>query len=167
MRAVIQRVRRARVTVEGIETGAIEGGLLVYLGVAPTDGPVEVEWCARKIAELRVFPGAPGSEAAERMDRAVEESGGAVLLVSQFTLYADTRRGRRPSFTDAAPPDIAAPLVQAVAHALRARGLRVEEGRFGAHMLVDSENDGPVTIILDSTDIPDVGGAAGRATTSR
>ena len=157
MRAVIQRVRRARVTVpgktgEGVQTGAIEGGLLLYLGIAPTDGPAEVEWCARKIAELRLFPGAPGTEAAERMDRSVEENGGAVLLVSQFTLYADTRRGRRPGFTDAASPDIAAPLVRAVAEALRARGLRVEEGRFGAHMLVDSENDGPVTIILDSAD---------------
>ena len=157
MRAVLQRVTRARVTVDGVQTGAIEAGLLVYLGVAPDDGPSEVDWCARKIAELRLFPGAPGTEAADRMDRSIEDlaaagAGGAVLLVSQFTLYADTRRGRRPAFTDAAPPDIAAPLVDAVRDALRARGLRVEEGRFGAHMLVDSENDGPVTMILDSTD---------------
>lgn len=150
MRAVVQRVHRARVTVEGAETGAIDAGLLVYLGVAPGDGPSEVDWCARKIAELRLFPGVEGTEAAERMDRSVEEIGGAVLLVSQFTLYADTRRGRRPAFTDAAPPEVAAPLVDAVRDALRARGLRVEEGLFGAHMLVESENDGPVTIIVDS-----------------
>ncbi|RLT38544.1 MAG: D-tyrosyl-tRNA(Tyr) deacylase [Chloroflexi bacterium] len=150
MRAVVQRVLRARVTVEDAVTGAIDAGLLVYLGIAPADGPAEVEWCARKIAEMRLFPG----DAADRMDRSVENLGaaGAVLLVSQFTLYADTRRGRRPAFTDAAQPSIAAPLVEAVGNALRARGLRVEEGRFGAHMLVDSENDGPVTIILDSTD---------------
>ena len=159
MRAVVQRVHRARVTIldemgEGIETGAIDAGLLVYLGIAPGDGSSEVEWYARKIAELRLFPGAPGSDAADRMDRSVEDLGpdGAVLLVSQFTLYADTRRGRRPAFTDAAPPDLAAPLVDAVRDALRTRGLRVEEGRFGAHMLVESVNDGPVTIILDSAD---------------
>ncbi|MEI6136210.1 MAG: D-aminoacyl-tRNA deacylase [Chloroflexota bacterium] len=154
MRAVVQRVLRARVTVEDAVTGAIDAGLLVYLGIAPADGPAEVEWCARKIAELRLFSGEAGEPAAERMDRSVEDLGadGAVLLVSQFTLYADTRRGRRPAFTDAAQPSIAAPLVEAVGNALRARGLRVEEGRFGAHMLVDSENDGPVTIILDSTD---------------
>ena len=157
MRSVVQRVLRARVTIlsetgEGTETGAIDLGLLVYLGIAPGDGPPEVDWCARKIAELRLFPGAPGTEAADRMDRSVEEAGGAVLLVSQFTLYADTRRGRRPAFTAAAPPEVAAPLVDAVRDALRARGLRVEEGRFGAHMLVESENDGPVTIILDSAD---------------
>ena len=154
MRAVVQRVLRARVTVAGETTGAIEAGLLVYLGIAHGDGPHEVEWCVRKIGELRLFPGAPGTEAADRMDCSVEDLGsdGAVLLVSQFTLYADTRRGRRPAFTDAAPPDLAAPLVDAVRDALRARGLRVEEGRFGAHMQVESENDGPVTIILDSTD---------------
>lgn len=162
MRAVVQRVLRARVTVvnergEGVETGAIAAGLLVYLGIAPTDGPSEVNWCVRKIAELRLFPGLDGTGAADRMDRSVEDlaaigEGGAVLLVSQFTLYADTRRGRRPAFTDAAPPEIAAPLFEAVAAALRTRNLRVEEGRFGAHMLVESENDGPVTIILDSTD---------------
>ena len=121
MRAVIQRVRRARVTVEGVQTGAIDGGLLIYLGVAPTDGPAEVDWCARKIAEMRLFSGEPDGDAADRMDRSVEDlatsgSGdGAVLLVSQFTLYADTRRGRRPAFTDAAPPDVAAPLVDASA----------------------------------------------------
>ena len=152
MRAVIQRVRSARVTVEGVSTGVIDRGLLVYLGIAPTDGSAEVEWCARKIAEMRLFPGELGTGAAGRMDRDVGAAGGAVLLVSQFTLYADTRRGRRPAFTDAAPPDVAAPLVDAVRDALRARGLRVEEGQFGAHMIVEGENDGPVTIIIDSAD---------------
>lgn len=152
MRAVIQRVLRARVTVAGAETGAIEAGLLVYLGIAPDDGPAEVDWCARKIAEMRLFAGEPGTEAAERPDRSVEDIGGAVLLVSQFTLYADTRRGRRPAFTEAAGPEITAPLVEAVRDALRSRGLQVEEGRFGAHMVVESANDGPVTIILDSAD---------------
>lgn len=148
MRAVLQRVARARVTVEGDLTGEIGPGLLVYLGIGPEDGPREVEWAARKVAEMRIFPDEAG-----RFDRSVEETGGAVLVVSQFTLYADTRKGRRPAFTDAAPPEVAAPLVEVVMAALRARGLRVEGGRFGAHMLVESVNDGPVTIVLDSTDL--------------
>ncbi len=148
MRAVLQRVARARVTVEGDTTGEIEGGLLVYLGIGPDDGPREVDWIARKVAELRVFPDEAG-----RFDRSVEDTGGAVLVVSQFTLYADTRKGRRPAFTDAAPPEVAAPLVEAVMAALRERGLRVAGGRFGAHMLVDAVNDDPVTIVLDSADL--------------
>ena len=148
MRAVVQRVARAHVTVDGEPTGEIGPGLLVYLGIGPVDGPREVEWAARKIAEMRIFPDEAG-----RFDRSVEEAGGAVLIVSQFTLYADTRKGRRPAFTDAAPPEVAAPLVEAVMAALRARELRVEGGRFGAHMLVDAVNDGPVTITLDSADL--------------
>jgi D-tyrosyl-tRNA(Tyr) deacylase len=147
MRAVVQRVNRARVLVDGATTGEIERGLLVYLGIAPEDGEPEVEWLTSKVAELRIFPDAAG-----RFDRSVEEDGRAVLVVSQFTLYGDTRRGRRPSFTDAAPPEVAEPLVQRVMDALCARGLEVAGGRFGAHMLVSSENDGPVTIILDSAD---------------
>ncbi|MQA00746.1 MAG: D-tyrosyl-tRNA(Tyr) deacylase [Dehalococcoidia bacterium] len=148
MRAVIQRVSRARVTVEGDTTGAIEHGLLLYLGVASGDGPAEVEWLVRKVAELRIFGDAEG-----RIDRSVEEAGGSVLVVPQFTLYADTRKGRRPSFFDAAPPDVAEQLVERVIAELRDRGVPVEAGRFGAHMLVESENDGPVTILLDSIDI--------------
>lgn len=148
MRAVLQRVLRARVTVDGVPTGTIVGGLLVYLGIAPDDGDAEVEWFARKVAEMRIFEGDGG-----RMDRSVAEAGGAVLVVSQFTLYAGTRKGRRPAFTDAAPPDIAAPLIERCMEALRTRGLRVEGGRFGAHMLVDAVNDGPVTIILDSEEM--------------
>lgn len=148
MRAVLQRVLRASVTVDDLPTGAIEGGLLVYLGIAPRDGEAEVEWFARKVSEMRIFEGV--GERAGQMDRSAGEAGGAVLVVSQFTLYADTRKGRRPAFTDAAPPEVAAPLIERCVEALRARGLRVEGGRFGAHMLVDAVNDGPVTILLDS-----------------
>ena len=148
MRAVVQRVSHARVTVEGDATGAIAHGLLVYLGAAPGDGPAEVDWLVRKVAELRIFGDEQG-----RMNRSVEETGGAVLVVSQFTLYADTRKGRRPAFFDAAPPEVAEPLIEQVMAGLRSRGLRVEGGLFGTHMLVDSENDGPVTIILDSADL--------------
>ena len=148
MRAVVERVSRARVTVDGETTGAIEAGLLVYLGIGPEDGDREVAWLTSKVADLRVFPDEEG-----RFDRSVSDISGSVLVVSQFTLYADTRRGRRPSFTDAAPPEVAAPLVDRVMDALRGRGLRVEGGRFGAHMLVDAVNDGPVTILLDSNDL--------------
>lgn len=147
MRAVVQRVSRARVTVEGETTGEIGPGLLVYLGIGPDDSDLEVAWLATKLAELRVFPDDDG-----RFDRSVTEIAGGVLVVSQFTLYADTRRGRRPSFTDAAAPELAAPIVEAVMSALRGRGLTVAGGRFGAHMLVDAVNDGPVTIVLDSVD---------------
>ena len=148
MRAVLQRVTRARVEVDGELVGAIERGLLVYLGVATADAPVEAEWVARKIADLRLFPD-PATEG-RSFERSLVEVGGAVLLVSQFTLLADTRKGRRPSFYEAAAPDLAVPLLDAVATALRARGIEVAAGRFGAHMLVESENDGPVTITLDS-----------------
>lgn len=146
MRAVLQRVLRGSVTVDGAVTGTIDGGLLVYLGIAPTDGDAEVDWFARKVSEMRLFEGDDG-----RMDRSVLEAGGAVLVVSQFTLYADVRKGRRPSFVDAAPPEVAAPIIERCMEALRARGLRVEGGRFGAHMLVDAVNDGPVTILLESS----------------
>lgn len=147
MRAVVQRVARARVTVDDETTGEIGSGLLLYLGVGPDDGDSEVAWLTAKVADLRIFPDDDG-----RFDRSVTDVAGAVLVVSQFTLYADTRRGRRPSFTDAAPPEVAAPLVEAVMAALRDRGLTVAGGRFGAHMLVDAVNDGPVTIVLDSAD---------------
>lgn len=147
MRIVLQRVNHATVTIDGERAGAIEGGLLLYVAAAPDDGPDDVEWLARKVAELRIF-----DDDAGRMNRSVEDTGGAILVVSQFTLYANTRRGRRPSFVEAAPPEVAEPLIEAFADALRARGLTVRSGRFGAHMLVESENDGPVTILLDSAD---------------
>ena len=128
MRAALQRVLRASVTVDGALIGAIEGGLLVYLGIAPDDAEaeVEVEWFARKVSEMRIFEGAGDREG--QMDRAAGEAGGAVLVVSQFTLYADTRKGRRPSFVAAAPPEVAAPLIERCMDALRARGLDAGRG---------------------------------------
>jgi D-aminoacyl-tRNA deacylase len=154
MRAVVQRVTWARVEVGGDVAGAIRRGLLVYVGVARSDTAAEATWLADKLTRIRLFPAPPEEsgvvEGARSMERSVVDAGGAVLLVSQFTLLADTRKGRRPSFFDAAPPEDAAPLLDALASALRARGVDVATGRFGAHMLVTSENDGPVTIVLDS-----------------
>lgn len=147
MRAVVQRVSSARVTVDHEEIGQIEAGLLVYLDIAPDDGEQEVDWLNAKLATLRIFPDDQG-----RFDRSLEDTGGSVLVVSQFTLYGDTRRGRRPAFTSAAPPEIAEPRIQQLVDALRQRGIQVATGRFGAHMLVDAVNDGPVTILLDSAD---------------
>ena len=146
MRAVIQRVTRASVTVDGRVTGAIDRGLLVLVGVAIHDGPADVEYTATKIRDLRIFPDEAG-----KMNRDVVQAGGAVLLVSQFTLLADVRGGRRPSFIDAAPPELARALYEDLAAALRARGLGVETGEFRAHMDVALVNDGPVTILVDST----------------
>ena len=147
MRAVLQRVQSARVLVDGEVVGAIERGVLAYVGVAEGDTPAEAEWLADKIAGLRIFP------SDERpIDRSLLDVGGAALVVSQFTLLADTRRGRRPSFTGAAAPDVAEPLVDAVVKALRGQGIEVATGRFGAMMQVESTNDGPVTIVLDSAD---------------
>lgn len=147
MRAVVQRVSRARVTVDDEETGSIEAGLLVYVGVGPDDSDDEVDWLATKLATLRIFPDEQG-----RFDRSLEDTGGAILVVSQFTLYGDTRRGRRPAFTAAAPPEVAEPLIEQLTQSLRVRGIHVATGRFGAHMLVDALNDGPVTILLDTVD---------------
>lgn len=145
MRAVIQRVSEASVTVAGQVVGQIGRGLLVLLGVGHADGPGEAQQLAAKIAAMRIFPDDDG-----RFNRSVLDVGGAVLVVSQFTLYADTHRGRRPGFSDAAPPELAAPLVDTFADALRAQGLEVALGRFGAHMQVALVNDGPVTIMLDT-----------------
>lgn len=147
MRAVVQRVRSASVTVEDDVVGEIGTGFLVLLGVATDDGDEDGTWMARKIAGLRVFPDEAG-----RMNLDLAAAAGEVLLVSQFTLQADCRRGNRPSFIAAAAPEIAAPAVDRVATLLRERhGLRVETGRFGASMAVRLLNDGPVTIVLDST----------------
>ncbi|HNP69527.1 MAG TPA: D-aminoacyl-tRNA deacylase [Kouleothrix sp.] len=145
MRAVVQRVSAASVTVDGVVVGQIARGLLILLGVGQGDTRAEAVLLAEKIANLRIF-----ADDAGRFNRSALDIGGAALVVSQFTLYADTRRGRRPSFTDAALPDVAAPLVEAFAAELRARGLAVEQGVFGAHMDVMLHNDGPVTIMLDS-----------------
>ena len=151
MRAVVQRVTRARVTVDGEVVGEIGRGLLLYVGAASGDGVEQAAWLARKVAELRLFP-AETERGARSMERSLLDAGGEALVISQFTLLADTRRGRRPSFFEAAPPDRAEPLVDAVCEALRGLGVRVASGRFGAHMLVESENDGPVTIVLDSAE---------------
>lgn len=144
MRAVIQRVSRASVSVDGRVTGSIGTGLLVLLGIASGDGPEHVAWMADKVAGLRVFPDDQG-----KMNRDLAAVGGRVLVVSQFTLYGDISRGRRPSFIGAAPPETAIPLYEAFVTALRERGVGVETGEFGAMMQVELVNDGPVTLILE------------------
>ena len=145
MRAVIQRVTAAAVRVDGETIAEIGPGLLVLLGVAPGDGAAEVAWMVRKLSELRIF-----ADEAGKMNRSLLENGGSALVVSQFTLFGDTEKGRRPSFTGAAPPALAAPLVDQVAAGLRDRGLTVATGRFGAMMDVQLTNAGPVTLILDT-----------------
>ncbi|HKT68715.1 MAG TPA: D-aminoacyl-tRNA deacylase [Terriglobales bacterium] len=145
MRAVIQRVSRAKVTVAGEVVGEIGPGLLVLLGVGQGDAEADADYLAEKIAGLRIFEDAEG-----KMNRAVEESGGAVLAVSQFTLYGDVRRGKRPSFDAAARPEQARRLYDYFVDKIRAAGLRCEAGRFQEMMQVELVNDGPVTILLDS-----------------
>jgi D-aminoacyl-tRNA deacylase len=146
MRAVVQRVGSASVAVSGEVVGRIDAGLLVFVGVAPTDGPSDVDYIANKVCDLRVFPDEHG-----RMNRSVVETGGSLLVVSQFTLLADCRKGRRPSFDGAAAPPLAEALYNELIRGLRARGLRVETGVFQAHMDVALVNDGPVTMLLDSS----------------
>ncbi len=145
MRAVVQRVNRAQVTVRGEVVGRIERGLLVLLGVAGTDNEADADYLAEKIAGLRVF-----EDDAEKMNRAVGVAGGAVLVVSQFTLYGDVRRGKRPSFDAAAPPEQARRLYEYFVERIRAAGLPCETGRFQETMQVELVNHGPVTILLDS-----------------
>lgn len=145
MRAVIQRVSEARVRVEGSVLGEIGTGLLVLLGVAKPDTAAEAEFLAEKILNLRVFPDETG-----KMNRSLMDTGGALLVVSQFTLYGDCSRGRRPSFDGAAPAEQARPLYEHFLEVARRRGLRVETGVFQAHMDVSLVNDGPVTFIVES-----------------
>jgi len=145
MRAVVQRVREASVWVEGEAVARMREGLLALVGVAADDGPDDARWIARKLATLRVFPDAEG-----RMNRSLSETGGTLGVVSQFTLLGDARQGRRPSFAAAAPPERAAPLVDAVVAAAREAGVPVVTGRFQATMDVSLTNRGPVTILLDS-----------------
>ena len=145
MRAVVQRVSAASVTVEGRKVGSIGPGLLVLLGVARGDTEKDGEYLAEKLAGLRIF-----EDEEEKMNRSVAQIGGSILLVSQFTLYGDVRHGRRPSFTQAAPPEEANRLYENLAQKLRDKGLTVETGQFQAHMEVSLVNDGPVTILLDS-----------------
>lgn len=139
MRTVLQRVTSARVRVDGETVGEIGPGLVALVGVTHDDGPEEVATTVRKIAELRIMPG----------ETSVTETGAAVLVVSQFTLHADVRKGRRPSWNAAAPGSVAEPVVDAVAAGLRERGLEVATGRFGADMAVDIHGDGPVTLVID------------------
>lgn len=145
MRAVIQRVTRASVSVEGKVAGEIGAGLLVLLGVSRTDNPESASYLAEKIANLRIF-----SDEAGKMNLSLLDIGGSALVVSQFTLYGDTRGGRRPSYVQAAPPEEAKRLYEEFVGSMRALGLTVETGVFQAHMQVELANDGPVTILVDS-----------------
>ncbi len=145
MRAVLQRVSRARVTVEGEITGEIQRGLLVLLGVATTDTQDDLDWMVNKVCGLRIFEDADG-----KMNLSVDEVGGELLVVSQFTLLGDARKGRRPSFVEAARPEQAEAMYDQFCDAARLRGLAVHTGRFRTHMDVELVNDGPVTLIVDS-----------------
>jgi D-tyrosyl-tRNA(Tyr) deacylase len=145
MRALLQRVRKASVSVESRTSGQIGPGLCILVAAGPSDTTEAAEALAAKVAELRIF-----NDEAGKMNLSLLDAGGQALVVSQFTLFADTSRGRRPGFTGAAASAVAAPLVDAFADALRARGVHVETGIFGADMLVEIHNDGPVTIWLDT-----------------
>jgi D-tyrosyl-tRNA(Tyr) deacylase len=147
MRAVVQRVSGANVVVDGRVAGQIGTGLLILLGIAQDDTREDADWLVHKVLELRIFENEAG-----KFDRALDDCGGELLVVSQFTLLADTRKGRRPSFSAAARPERAVPLYEYFVSRARMRGARVAEGQFGARMQVGLVNDGPVTIVLDSRD---------------
>jgi len=144
MRVVLQRVRHGSVTVEGRIVAEIGLGVVILLGVGPQDGEQQARYLVEKIANLRIFEDEQG-----KINRSLLDVDGAAIVVSQFTLYADTRKGRRPSFTDAAPPELARPLVERFVALLSEQGVFTQSGEFGAHMLVEIENDGPVTILLE------------------
>jgi D-aminoacyl-tRNA deacylase len=145
MRAVVQRVRRASVRVEQETVGQIDAGLLVLLGITQTDTAEKAHWLAEKIVGLRIFNDADG-----KMNLSLTDIRGSVLVVSQFTLYGDCRKGRRPSFIEAAPPEIAVPLYEEFVNGIKALGIRTATGRFGAMMEVELVNDGPVTLIVET-----------------
>jgi len=144
MRALVQRVRYGKVSVEGRAVSEIANGLVILVGVGHGDGESQAAWLAEKIANLRIFEDAEG-----KMNLSVRDVGGSALVVSQFTLYADSQKGRRPSFVEAALPDVAAPLVDKFVEMIRQQGVPAGVGVFGAHMLVEIHNDGPVTIWLE------------------
>ena len=144
MRAVLQRVRRGKVSVDGRTVAEIGPGMVILLGVGHNDSVEKARALSEKVAFLRIFEDEQG-----KMNRSLLDVGGAAIVVSQFTLYADTRKGRRPSFIDAALPDLARPLVERFAQLLAEQGIPTQTGEFGAHMLVEIENDGPVTIQLE------------------
>jgi D-aminoacyl-tRNA deacylase len=148
MRVLLQRVTHASVTVDDRITGQIDHGLLILLGVGQNDSEAQIKPLVDKIVHLRIFGDDEG-----KMNRSLLDINGAALVVSQFTLYADTRKGRRPSFTNAAPPTIAEPLVERFKEAIASHGIQVAGGIFGAHMLVSLLNDGPVTVWLDSEEM--------------
>jgi len=145
MRLVLQRVRSGKVSLESNTIAEIGPGLVILLGIAPGDSEAQARTLAEKVAHLRIFEDDQG-----KMNRSLLDTAGDAIVVSQFTLYADTRKGRRPSFTDAALPETARPLVERFAAFLRELGVPTQTGEFGAHMLVEIANDGPVTIILDA-----------------
>ncbi len=147
MRLVLQRVSKAEVTVAGQRVGSIGAGLVVLLGVGPADTASDISWLVKKCVELRIFEDGDG-----KMNRSVQDVGGSILLVSQFTLYGRCNRGRRPDFTQAASPEVAEGMYQSFGRALEATGIPVEYGVFGAHMKLSLTNDGPVTILLERTD---------------
>lgn len=149
MRVVIQRVTSACVEVDGIAVGKVGNGVVLLVGVTHGDTEAHSAWIARRVADLRIFP-----DASSTMNRSLLQVGGGALVISQFTLYADSYKGRRPSYAAAASPEVAAPLVDAVARGLSDRGLEVATGRFGEHMNVQIHADGPVTIILDTSGVP-------------
>lgn len=144
MRILLQRVSQARVSVDDRVIAEIGPGLMLLVGVGPTDDEDQARYLANKVANLRIFEDQDG-----KMNCSLREVGGSAIVVSQFTLYADTRKGRRPSFTDSAPPSIAEPLVERFAVLLEELGVPTQRGEFGAHMLVEIANDGPVTIFLE------------------
>lgn len=144
MRAVLQRVKRGSVKIGEDTIAEIGPGLVILLGIGPTDGEDEARYLAEKIANLRIFEDQEG-----KINHSILDMGGQAIVVSQFTLYADTRKGRRPSFTQAAPPEIASPLVNRFAELLAEQGVPTQTGEFGAHMLVEITNDGPVTIWME------------------
>ncbi len=144
MRVVLQRVRRSRVTVTGRTLAEIGPGVVLLVGVGPEDGDEQIRYLVEKIVNLRIFEDDEG-----KMNRSLLDVGGEAIVISQFTLYADTRKGRRPSFTGAASPEIASPLVDRFTEQLSAQGVPTQSGEFGAHMLVEIANDGPVTIWLE------------------
>ncbi len=144
MRVVVQRVKKASVSVEGRVVSAIEHGLMILVGISAGDTEAETQWMAGKIATLRIFDDDEG-----KLNRSVLDVGGSILVVSQFTLYADARKGRRPSYDQAAPPEVAEPLIRHFVELLQAERVPVQTGIFRAHMLVEIHNDGPVTILLE------------------
>ncbi|KER09105.1 MAG: D-tyrosyl-tRNA(Tyr) deacylase [[Candidatus Thermochlorobacteriaceae] bacterium GBChlB] len=145
MRVLVQRVRHASVEVDGAIIGNIEQGLLLFVGIAPNDGVSDLEWMSSKVLNLRVF-----EDGAGKMNRSVLDVQGGILAVSQFTLYGDARKGNRPSFTDAAQPEIAEPLYNQFVEKLRQSSLNIQTGRFAAQMQVELINDGPITLMLES-----------------